>query len=138
MLSIIVATHGGFGAELINSAEIIFGHREKVYPISMDPSFGLDKVKEVFSTTLAEIGNNKVVILTDLFGGTPFNVAAQFVAEDHDRRALISGVSLPMLIEAFQANESESLNEVCNRLIETAQTGIRQFELHNNDSEDDL
>jgi len=96
--NILVLTHGNWGEELIKSAKMIAGGFENVNAVALNPkdTFNdyLIKVKEILSAS-----SGKTLIIADLFGGTPSNIAA-LLSREYDIVAL-SGLSLSMLIEAI-------------------------------------
>jgi mannose/fructose-specific phosphotransferase system component IIA len=92
----IIATHGRFGEELKLSAELILGPLEHVHCLSLLPGMEPEKFGDQLKQKLEEL-NNEVVVLTDLFGGTPNNIATAFAARHG--LPVLSGVNLPMLIQ---------------------------------------
>ncbi|WP_026931932.1 PTS sugar transporter subunit IIA [Glycomyces tenuis] len=93
--AIVIATHGRFGEELLASAELILGPMENVHTASLLP--GEDPAGFAAKLDALEGVEKGGIILTDLFGGTPSNVAAAF-ASRHGH-LVISGVNLPLLVE---------------------------------------
>lgn len=137
MISIIVGTHGNFGVELVKSAEMIFGKQDQVTSVAMAGSDSLDVVKEKFTTAINQYSNeNQVLLLTDLFGGTPFNVCAQIVAAESKRFELVAGVNLGMVLESFTSLNVD-VHELADHLVSSGQQAIRKFEMPK-DEEDDL
>lgn len=119
---IVIMTHGKFGEELKNSAQMILGNLEHVYSLSlleeMDPMDLTLQVKK-----LMENAPPDSIILTDLFGGTPSNVAAIF----SERFPVISGVNLPMIIEAEMLRIQENYSEIERRVREVGIDGIKDI-----------
>lgn len=117
---IFIFTHGEFGEALKNTAEMILGKMEHVYCFSlleeMEPKAFIDQIKEA-----TEGAPKHSLIFTDLFGGTPSNVAATF-AEDF---TVISGVNLPMLIEAEMQRTQGNLAEKVEKIMFSATDGIK-------------
>ena len=95
--AIIIVTHAHVGQELKHAIEMILGHVDDMYCLSlmpgMDPMDLRQEIQEIIDGQETE-----PVILTDLFGGSPSNIAATFV--DRGARAVVTGVNLPMAIEA--------------------------------------
>lgn len=94
--ALIIATHGRFGEELLASAELILGPLQNTQTASLlpgeDPADFATKLRELLAGV-----EGHAIILTDLFGGTPSNVAASLAARDG--HLVISGVNLPLLVE---------------------------------------
>jgi PTS system mannose-specific IIA component len=100
MIGILIVTHKQLGEALIGAAEFIIGRRpEAIESVSIDLSENADKLRakiaQGIKTVKAEEG---VVILTDMFGGTPSNLSYSFLEEG--RVEVLSGVNLPILIQA--------------------------------------
>ena len=109
--NILVLTHGNWGEELIKSARMIAGSFENVSALALNPKDTFDdyllKVKEKLNAF-----NGKTLVIVDLFGGTPSNIAA-LLSREYDIAAL-SGLNLPMLLEAIISKDninSDNLNE---------------------------
>jgi PTS system mannose-specific IIA component len=100
MIGILIVTHKQLGEALIGAAEFIIGRRpEAIESVSIDLSENADKLRakiaQGIKTVKAEEG---VLILTDMFGGTPSNLSYSFLEEG--RVEVLSGVNLPILIQA--------------------------------------
>lgn len=125
-LSIVILNHGKFGEELISSAKLIIGEIEDICSVSLLSGMSIEDfyalVKEVISSNLGE-----TVILTDLFGGTPCNVA-MMMQREFDVNVLC-GVNLPMLIELVSLRDNYAdTDELLKSVVETAQKTIFQTE----------
>lgn len=99
---IILLTHGKAGEELIKSAEMILGDFKNVYSFSLLPSMSPDDYAKEIKKVLDQVPKGTLV-LTDLFGGTPSNVAIA-LSKDYDI-SVVSGLNIAMLIEADSARE---------------------------------
>jgi mannose PTS system EIIA component len=100
MIGIVVVTHGQLGDALIDTASIIFGERpEAVVPVSIDLTQDINKLRQKIQESIKQVNyNNGIIILTDMFGGTPSNLSYSFLEEG--RIEVISGVNLPVLIKS--------------------------------------
>lgn len=107
MSKLLLITHGKLSFGFVDTLEMIVGSREDVFAISLEmdesPEILYRKIDQVLQ--LEDEDNNKVIILVDLFGATPFNVASKF-AYEHTQMdiSILSGVNLPMLFELFLHN----------------------------------
>lgn len=124
MIGILIVTHGNFGTELLKSAELIIGKQENVETLGLNPS---DDIKELYNAVRSSIekldNGDGVLVLTDLFGGSPTNVT---VASINDYKCeSISGVNLPMLIEAFDSREFMPLTKLAAKIIQSGVDGIK-------------
>ena len=136
MLSIIIASHGKFADGIKQSAEMIFGQQENVSSVTFMPDEGPDDLIKKYEDALAGFGDDaSVLFLVDLWGGSPFNAASRIVAEHTDKMALITGLNLPMLIEAY-ASRSMSLDEIVPHLEETAKDGVKHLEIIEDQGDD--
>ncbi len=104
MTGILVIAHGNLARELVKVAAFILEDQEGVFPLDIDPAEEPEKIRERIEKTLASADQGQgVLILTDLFGGTPSNFGLAFLEEG--RVEVVSGVNLPMLIKAVQHRE---------------------------------
>lgn len=108
MIGILVVTHGDVAKELVNALEMIVGKQEKVQALSIDWEVDVDKAKGHIGKAIAQCGRKNVLVLTDMFGGTPTNLVLPFAGEDVE---VVTGVNLPMLIKACQIR-NKPLGEV--------------------------
>lgn len=126
MVGIILATHGEFAEGILQSGTMIFGEQEDVKAVTLHPSDSPESLKERMLAAIATFDDqNEVLFLVDLWGGTPFNQANTLCGE-HPNWAIVAGLNLPMLIEAYSSRLSmETAKEVAAAIIESAQEGIR-------------
>ena len=126
MVGIILATHGEFAEGILQSGTMIFGEQENVKAVTLHPSDSPESLKERMLAAIATFDNqNEVLFLVDLWGGTPFNQANTLCGE-HPNWAIVAGLNLPMLIEAYSSRLSmDSAKQVAAAIIESAQEGIR-------------
>lgn len=104
MVGVLIITHGNLGYELIQAAELIKGRMDGVLAISVDPTKGVEELKKEISSSIKKVNKGKgVLILTDLFGGTPSNLSLSFLKEG--KLEVISGVNLPMLLKVPDIRE---------------------------------
>ena len=108
MIGVLVITHGNLGCELIQSAELIKGRLDGVLAISVDPTKGVEKLKKEITDGIKKVDRGKgVLILTDLFGGTPSNISLSFLKEE--KLEVVTGVNLPMLLKLSEIRGKEDL-----------------------------
>ena len=126
MVGIILATHGEFAEGILQSGTMIFGEQENVKAVTLHPSDSPESLKERMLAAIATFDNqNEILFLVDLWGGTPFNQANTLCGE-HPNWAIVAGLNLPMLIEAYSSRLSmDTAKEVAAAIIESAQDGIR-------------
>ena len=127
MVGIILASHGEFAKGILQSGAMIFGEQENVKAVTLMPSEGPDDIKAKMKDASASFDNqDEVLFLVDLWGGTPFNQANALFEEHKDKWAILAGMNLPMLIEAYGARLSmESAQEIAAHILTTAKEGIK-------------
>ena len=96
MIPIIIMNHGLFGKELIATAEMVVGKLEEVQAVSLMPGMTLEDYLEQSEVAVNQAGG-KAIVLTDLYGGTPCNVA--MMLRQRYELKVICGMNLPMLLE---------------------------------------
>ena len=139
MIAIIIGTHGMFSEELLKSSEMIFGTQENVGSVTFKPGEGIDNLVEKYNNLMNKLDcKDGVLFMVDLFGGSPFN-AASMIAMKNNNMEIITGVNLPMLLEAFGSRDSSNLPELL-KIAENAgkdaiKTLVKNFEA---DIEDEL
>ena len=107
MIGIVIVTHAQLGEALIEAAEFILGQRpESIESISIDLSENAEKLRAKIVQGIKKVaGQNGVIILTDMFGGTPSNLSYSFLEEG--RVEVLSGVNLPILIQAVNLRKKD-------------------------------
>jgi len=110
MIGVLITTHGNLGNELIKAAELIKGEMKGVLHISVDQTKGLEEIRKEIAGAIKKLDQGRgVLILTDLFGGTPSNVSLSFMKEG--KVEVVTGVNLPMLLKLSDVREKMPLNE---------------------------
>ncbi|MFD3157560.1 PTS sugar transporter subunit IIA [Haloimpatiens sp. FM7330] len=140
MVAIIVGTHGRFSEELLKSSEMIFGSQENISSITFEPGESADGLVEKYEQQLKKLDTKDgVLILVDLFGGSPFNAASR-VAIENENMDIVTGVNLPMLLEVFGSRGFSKVEELVNVAKTSGNQSIKSFRetLNKADEEDDL
>ncbi len=110
MIGVLITTHGNLGQEFIKAVELIKGDLKGVLHLSMDQTKGVEELKKEIATALKKLDQGQgVLILTDLFGGTPSNISLSFLKEG--KVEVVTGVNLPMLLRLSEAREGFSLRD---------------------------
>ncbi len=99
MVGVIVVTHCRLGEELIAAAELVVGEELKQFQsVSIDPKEGSEEIREKIISAIRKVeGGEGILILTDMYGGTPSNISLSFLEEK--KVEVITGVNLPMLLK---------------------------------------
>jgi PTS system mannose-specific IIA component len=116
MIGIVIVTHCQLGEALIGAAEFIIGSRpESLESVSIDLSENADKLRTKIAQGIKKVeGQDGVLILTDMFGGTPSNLSYSFLEEGHVE--VLSGVNLPILIQAATNRKKMKLVQLAANL----------------------
>lgn len=115
MVSFVVVTHGRLAEELINTAEHIVGKIERLVAVSISSDCSPESIRENVSKAVDSVRNDGgVLILTDLFGGTPSNVSISLL--DEKNIEVVTGVNLPMMIKLATLRSEMELEEVAQYL----------------------
>lgn len=116
MIGIVIVTHSQLGEALIGAAEFIIGRRpESIESVSIDLSESAEKLREKIARGIKKVKEQEgVIILTDMFGGTPSNLSYSFLEEGHIE--VLSGVNLPILIQAVNTRKKMELDQLATNL----------------------
>jgi len=127
MVGIIIASHGEFASGILQSGQMILGEQENVKACTLMPSDGPENIKAKMEEAIASFDNqDEVLFLIDLWGGTPFNQASALINGHEDKWAIVTGLNLPMLIEAFASRFSmETAHEIAAHISGSAKEGVR-------------
>ena len=123
MIGLVIITHARLGRELVNAAEFILGKVEQVATVSVDSDTAAESLHSRLEAALAKVDSGKgVLILTDMFGGSPNNISLAFL--DEGRREVVTGVNLPMLIKAATSRKDTSLDQLAHTVCEAGRDSI--------------
>lgn len=123
MIGIIIVTHGNLALELKSAMEHILGIQKNIEIISIKPDDDLEIKKSALEESIKKVDEeNGVIILTDMFGGTPSNLAISLLKIG--KVEIISGVNLPMLIKLIGLRDSNDIQKVATESKESAQKYI--------------
>ncbi len=116
MIGIVIVTHSQLGEALIDAAEFVIGARpEAIIPVSIDLNENADKLRQKIAEGIKKVNQKEgVLILTDMFGGTPSNLSYSFLEEG--RVEVISGVNLPILVKAINTRKKMELSKLAATL----------------------
>lgn len=115
MIGIVIVTHCNLGQELIRSAEFIVGGLGQAKAVSLNPEDQVEALRGKIAEAIdkVDIGDG-VILLTDMFGGTPSNISLTFLADE--KVEVVTGANLPMLIDLASKREGKSLNQVAREI----------------------
>lgn len=98
MIGLVVVSHGNLAVELVKVTELILGQQEQLVGLSLAPDEEIEAMKERIAKAIKEVNKGQgVIVLTDMFGGTPSNLSLTFLEEG--KCEILSGFNLPMLLK---------------------------------------
>jgi PTS system mannose-specific IIA component len=110
MIGLVLVTHGRLAEELVSVMEHIVGPQSQIAAVGIAPQDDMEAKRKEILRRVGEVDSGKgVLVLTDMFGGTPSNIAIS-ITKDGKVEAL-AGVNLPMLIKLASARKTESLSD---------------------------
>jgi PTS system mannose-specific IIA component len=110
MIGLILVTHGGLAEEFVHAMEHVVGRQEAIETVCIGPNDDMEVRREEIATAIRTVDNGEgAIILTDLFGGTPSNLAISLL--DAGKVEVIAGINLPMLIRLAGARKSMNVTD---------------------------
>ena len=123
MTGIVIVSHGSLATELLRAAEIIVGKIENAVPVDIDPKMGVEEIHRAMEAAIRSVDRGKgVLLLTDMFGGTPSNIGLSFLGTHAIE--VVTGVNLPMMLKAPMARTTMDLGGLARHLQEYGQRNI--------------
>jgi len=123
VIGVVVVTHGQLATELVNAAEMIVGDLPQFTAVSIGWHDDVNDARDEIAQAIDRVrGDSGVLLLTDMFGGTPSNVGMTFL--EKDQVEVITGVNLPMLIKLAGLRSSSDLLAVAREMREHARDAI--------------
>jgi PTS system mannose-specific IIA component len=123
MVGVVLVTHPHLGEEFIRSAEMICGKLPRVLTVSIDTRKEVEELRRGIAEAIKKVDEGDgVLILTDMFGGTPSNMSLAFLQEN--RVEVVTGLNLPMMIKISNCREGRPLRELARMVKEAGQKNI--------------
>lgn len=122
MIGMVLVTHGRLAAEFVSAMEHVVGPQDAVRIVCIGPDDDMEKRRAEILDAVQEVESGSgVIVLTDMFGGTPSNLALSIM--DQGKIEVVAGTNLPMLIKLASLRRSANLDEA----IEAAQDAGRKY-----------
>lgn len=119
----VIVTHGHLAGELLAAAEMIVGPISHIAAVSIGWHDDVDAARDEVQRAITRVSQKSgVLLLTDMFGGTPTNIASMFLEEGSVE--VITGVNLPMVIKLATATAEDSLAEIARKICDQGRQGI--------------
>ena len=114
MIGLVIVTHGNLAVELKRATEHVVGPQDAMATIAIGPDDDMEQRREDIRKAVESVNSGKgVMLLTDMFGGTPSNLSISMLRED--KVEVLAGVNLPMLIKLAEARQTASLSEAAQK-----------------------
>ena len=126
MIGVVVVTHCHLAQELIAAAQLVVGEELKQFEaVSIDPSEDSEGIRDKIIAAIRHVdGGQGILILTDMYGGTPSNISLSFLEEK--RIEVITGVNLPMLLKLATYHDDMNLERLAAFITDYGQRNINQ------------
>lgn len=123
MIGVVVVTHGQLATELVNAAETIVGDLPNFFAVSIGWHEDVQDARQEIAAAIDKVRQpGGVLLMTDMFGGTPTNLGITFL--EKDKIEILTGVNLPMLIKAAGLKDAGSLSDIARTLREHGKNAI--------------
>jgi PTS system mannose-specific IIA component len=111
MVGMLVITHQRLAEEFIATAELIVGKIENCVGLSLNPHLPVDDLRKQIDEAMARVNDGDgVIVLTDMFGGTPSNLSLSFLNQEGIE--VVTGVNLPMILRLAQSRQDHKVDEL--------------------------
>ena len=119
----VIVSHGQVANELLAAAEAVVGDLSHITAVSIGWHDDVEMAKAEIERAIAIVSTGRgVLLLTDMFGGTPTNIAAMFLSENEVE--IVTGVNLPMVIKLASVNKELSLHELAKEVEDQGKEAI--------------
>jgi len=123
MIGVVLVTHGNLATELVKVMEHVVGPQDQLTTITIDPDDDMEKRRQEILNSVQFVDKGLgVIILTDMFGGTPSNLAISIM--EQAKIDIIAGVNLPMLIKLASVRSTETISDAVAQAREAGQKYI--------------
>jgi PTS system mannose-specific IIA component len=122
MIGLVLVAHAGIAQEFLCAAEMIMGKIEGVEAVSIKPDDQVDLIRNVIAGAIKKVDSDGVIIMTDMFGGTPSNMSLSFLQENHIE--VLTGVNLPMIIKFVADRAKFGVAELAEKLKQCGRESI--------------
>jgi PTS system mannose-specific IIA component len=122
MIGLVLVAHAGIARELLDAAEMIMGKIECAEAVGIKPDDPVDVIRDTITRVIKKVGCDGVIIMTDMFGGTPSNMSLSFLQENQVE--VITGVNLPMMIKFVADRSKFGIAELAEKLKQCGRESI--------------
>jgi PTS system mannose-specific IIA component len=122
MIGLVLVAHAGIARELLDAAEMIMGKIECAEAVGIKPDDPADGIRDTITGAIKKVSCDGVIIMTDMFGGTPSNMSLSFLQENQVE--VITGVNLPMMIKFVADRSKFGIAELAEKLKQCGRESI--------------
>lgn len=133
MVAVLLLSHGNYAQSLKDTTKIFFPDMKEVTAMGLDESLGVEDFRKQLKSYLAK-KHAELVIMVDILGGTPFNVALE-LGLDNEKCHIVTGLSMPMLFAALNcklSNKEVDIDNLLNDLKYQSQAAIQIYDQKHN------
>ncbi len=124
MIGVVIVTHYHLAEEFLQALRLIVGEVNNLMAVGLDPSTSPEEMRDQIDKAVREVDQGQgVLMLVDMFGGTPSNLCLSFLEED--RIEVVTGLNLPMLVKVVQLKEPMPIQEIAALIREYGRRNIR-------------
>jgi PTS system N-acetylgalactosamine-specific IIA component len=130
MIGFLVTGHGNFATGLLSSVGLVAGVQEHLMGVDFLESYSTDDLKEKLLDAIEVLGKDcdEIMILTDLKGGSPFNVSVTIKMEQPEKSIeVLCGTNFPMILSGVFEREGAKAKDLINSMIQDGQSGMDRF-----------
>lgn len=125
MTGILVTGHGHFPTGLLSAVELVAGKQEQMMCVDFEAGQGTEELKKNLTSAIQKLETSEILILTDLLGGTPFNVSVMLKKEQAEKEIrVLAGTNLAMLVEAVFSRSAVDLGELTEQVKKAGTDGV--------------
>lgn len=122
-IGVVIVTHYRLGAEFLQALRLIVPEAPNFVSVAVDPNQPVDEMRAAIAAAIKSVEQGEgVLVLTDMFGGTPSNISLSFLEENSV--AVVTGINLPMLIKLATMREAKPLDELATFVKEYGRRNI--------------
>lgn len=119
----VIISHGRLADELLAATQTIVGDVSHIAAVSINWNVNVDEAEKEIGRAIAHVSKGKgVLLLTDMFGGSPTNIASMFLKENEVE--IVTGVNLPMVVRLATQPEDSTLDSIAHQVLEQGREGI--------------
>lgn len=122
MVGLVLVAHAGLARELLNAAEMIVGEMGLAEAVGISPDDSVDIIRDNVTEAIKKVSGDGVIIMTDMFGGTPSNMSLSFLKDNIVE--VLTGVNLPMLLKFASEREKAGVASLAQMLKACGQESI--------------